>query len=191
MEIWNGSGYRIFTVNGNGGWSGGVPTIAPNEAFFVLPSGPCTLTIPGVTGAPADCKYSLSDATVTVAGAPPVPFDNQQRWLTVYSWNGTSFERLIGDPDDLDITSWTGYAFYARQPLTVTFWGATCPDYTTTTYDRLGRTLTTTDPRGVSHTYSYGDNGTNGAGQVTLDSATIPQGVDTTVCPISHNLVPE
>ena len=102
VEIWNGSGYRIFTVNDNGGWIGGVPTIAPNEAFFVLPSGPCTLTIPGVTGAPADCKYSLSDATVTVAGAPPVPFDNQQRLLTVYSWNGTSFQQLMGTR-----TTWT------------------------------------------------------------------------------------
>ena len=132
---------------------------------------------------PADCKYSLSDATVTVAGAPPVPFDNQQRLLTVYSWNGTSFERLIGDPDDLDITSWTGYAFYARQPLTVTFWGATCADYTTTTYDRLGRTLSTTDPRGVTHLYTYAPNAAPGAGQVTDDSVDLTNapGVDNSV----------
>ena len=37
--------------------------------------------------------------------------------------------------------------------------------------------------RGVTHTYTYGANGTLGAGQVTLDSATIPSGslVDSTV----------
>ena len=65
VEIWNGSGYRIFTVNDNGGWSGGVPTIAPNEAFFVLPSGPCTLTIPGVTAPPPTAN--------TACPMPPSP----------------------------------------------------------------------------------------------------------------------
>ena len=33
--------------------------------------------------------------------------------------------------------------------------GSVATDHTSTTYDRLGRTLTTTDQRGVVHTYSY------------------------------------
>ena len=40
-------------------------------------------------------------------------------------------------------------------------------DHTSTTYDRLGRTVTTTDQRGVVHTYSY-----DTAGRLSADTAT-------------------
>ena len=50
-------------------------------------------------------------------------------------------------------------------------------DEVRTTYDRLGRTLTTTDQRGVVHTYSY-----DTAGRLASDAVTtLPSGVDGTV----------
>ena len=64
-------------------------------------------------------------------------------------------------------------------------------------YDRLGRVTSTTDQnnttldasrqRGVTHTYTYGADGTSAAGKVTLDAVTIPPGstgVDDTVLSI-------
>ena len=71
-------------------------------------------------------------------------------------------------------------------------WSVSGADHTSTTYDWQGRVLTTTDPndlslpvadqRGVTHTYTY-----DLAGQVVLDSATIPAastGVDQSVLSI-------
>ncbi len=65
VQIWTGSGYNTFRSNGQA-WAGGTPVISPNEGFFVKPSQQFSLTIPGVTGSPADSTYSLSNATVTV-----------------------------------------------------------------------------------------------------------------------------
>ena len=49
--------------------------------------------------------------------------------------------------------------------------GAACSlDYTSTAYNRLRRTTGATDQRGVVNDYTYGPDGSNGAGQVTLDS---------------------
>ena len=56
-------------------------------------------------------------------------------------------------------------------------------DHTSTTYDLLGRTLTTTDQRGVEHTYSY-----DTAGRLSADTATDlgeTQGVDGSILRIS------
>ncbi len=60
-------------------------------------------------------------------------------------------------------------------------------DHTSTDYDRTGRTISTTDQRGVVHEYSYGESGTPAAGRPTRDDATtIPggSGVDTSVVSI-------
>ncbi|MFT3784788.1 MAG: hypothetical protein QM770_01310 [Tepidisphaeraceae bacterium] len=45
-------------------------------------------------------------------------------------------------------------------------------DLVTTTYDRLGRVTTTTDQRGVQHSYTYYGNGVAGAGQLKADVVT-------------------
>ena len=57
-------------------------------------------------------------------------------------------------------------------------------DTTTTTHNRLGWVTSTTDQRGVLHTYTYGADTTSAAGQVVFrDSAVIPpdEGIATTV----------
>ena len=107
------------------------------------------------------------------SAAPPVPFDNQQRLLTVYSWNGTSFEQTHRGPGQpghnlLDRLRLLCPPAFDRDLL------ATQPaDYTTTTYNRLGRTLSTTDPRGVTHLYTYAPNAAPGDGQVTDNSVNL------------------
>ena len=60
-------------------------------------------------------------------------------------------------------------------------------DHTSTDYDRTGRTISTTDQRGVVHEYSYGESGTPAAGRPTRDDVTtIPggSGVDDSVLSI-------
>ena len=70
----------------------------------------------------------------------------------------------------------------ASWPTTVTYPdGGT--DQTTTVYNRLGWTTSATDQRGVTHTYTYGADGTSAAGEITLDAAYIApgSGVDTAI----------
>ena len=92
--------------------------------------------------------------------ARTVPFDNQQRLLTVYSWNGTSLQQIIGIPGQSGHNLLDRLRLLCPRAFDRDLRDGSPADYTTTTYDRLGRTLTTTDPRGVTHTYTYGDNGT-------------------------------
>ena len=102
---------------------------------------------------------------------------------TINAW----WQTAVVYPDSTDVLS---------QDSTTKVWTITTDngDHVSTTYDRLGRVHTTTDQnntslaasqqRGVTHTYTYGANGTSAAGKVTLDAVTIPTastGVDNSV----------
>ena len=69
VQIWTGSGYNTFRSNGQA-WAGGTPVITPQRGIFAEPSQQFTLTIPGVTGSPADSTYSLSNPPSPSATRP-------------------------------------------------------------------------------------------------------------------------
>ena len=121
-----------------------------------------------------------TDDWVSVQGADQPEFNG---WFQIVSANSTGFTFALSSAS---VTSATGTIRVHRMG-----------DQTRSTYDRLGRVTTTTDQnntsllgtlqRGVTHTYTYGADGTWAAGKVTLDSATIPAastGVDRNVLSI-------
>ena len=98
------------------------------------------------------------------------------KYLYTSTING-SWQTGVVDPDSTDVLS---------QDTTTEVWSITTDngDHTTTGYDRLGRTTSTTDQRGVTHNYTYDWAGRLSADAVDLSGEHSGQNVDDTVLAI-------
>lgn len=105
--------------------------------------------------------------------------------------NGSSVDDQVTKhlyASDID-RSWLSYTLYpdSADTFTTSSGKATITsgsDHTTSTFDRLGRVVTSTDQRGVTHTYTY-----DTAGRLSSDSigtSSLPSGVDGTVRSITY-----
>ena len=135
-------------------------------------------------------------------------YDSAGRLVTMTAYNAKGDDDDVGDDPSNNIElqtttylytsaingSWQTGVVYPDsddelQPDASGVWSFTTDngDHTSTDHDRLGRTISTTDQRGVVHEYSYGESGTPAAGRPTRDDVTtIPggSGVDDSVLSI-------
>ena len=128
VYAWNGSGYSVATADSSSptGWDGTPPVIAPDQAFWVVPSKPMDLVVPFVNATPTNVSYLLSNPNATVTDsnnntdtlANAIQFDG---WLVVYGWNQASQQwQSLGWNSTDAITGWQGDVFDNTTSLTLT-----------------------------------------------------------------------
>ena len=125
-----------------------------------------------------DYQYASGDRLVTMTAYDAMGSGNGvQQEATRYLYGSTinaSWQTGVVYPDSTDVLS---------QDSTTNLWTITTDtgDHTSTTYDRLGRTTSTTDERGVEHDYTFDTAGRLSADTVNLTGVRSGQNVDDSV----------